>query len=567
MANNDEMLEIIAELKHDLLGTERERLMKIDEEIEILQNISKKIKRLESIDEEIEKWEEIDEETERLKKIEGEIKSLEEIDTMIEMLNKIDKETISNEEKTSPVIRKNAKQKAISKIEKLKSKINMKFEWKINIKLKLEVVRKSVSNMIKKLNSKIKKLDSKIEELESRKTHIMMRAHVRGELRKLYDAKTEENEIERILDALFEDDQVYTLSNSNEEILADEETLAVLIVYQWLLEIPQKQGEEQRVYNKAIKYLLNRVASTDQNIRESAMAHILAALGNCTTPIEALIEQTIEQMRQEGIQVFETPEQQHQFEAGRVIEKVAREVLSKSKYTGGPEDIEIVQALRNSLLLNGAKDNKSNTALKVTGNPFYLPSKTVNIAFGFRLLKKRKDLTEAFAKRFCETNEQDQLLKDESGCYKFDHNKLKNEIEKQKAEKHGILSPVYEELEQFKEQLNTCLKKEFDTLVSEHFDNTTVTAYSDVHKQAKALEKQLRKVAPDQYKTEAEQFLNQIKHELGELQKELISKAKNQPDLNRFTQPGNTAPAEQPHASKSQRESSVTRRPSQSRRS
>lgn len=495
MANNDKMLKIIELLKHDLLSTELERLMKIGEEIEILQIISKKI---------------------------GELKEIYKI--------------------TPPIIRKGAEQKVISEIEKLESKIE-KLESKIkesNLKVITEsgekVSKKSMFLRLKELNSKIEKLksmieklDLKIKELDLRRSTIIMGAFLRGDLRKVYDAEAEKNEIEDIIINIINDTECYTLGNSDTKTAS-----ALTVIFDFFKKRPQQQGELQKLYNITVKHLLHQIQNGGE-VAKTTLHHMASTLGEgrCPTPVADFLLQTATTLINDNKLEGYTPEYLDALIAKVALQEKAQELINKSPYKNETEVVEILQALVNSVFLKGAEDYTG--AIKIAGKrPFYLPSQTQNIEFAFLQLKNRKDLTVPFAKLCCKTNKRGKLVIKRGKPffwrtkYVLDDSKIKA-LKQAYYTKRGILSVEEQYVNKFKNQFNTLVQREaYSYLLLDHTDKEDVKEKLDTYTLTTALREKLNTPNGKKLEEITEEHLNQVKKDLNQLTQTYPSEKKKQ---------------------------------------
>ncbi|WP_340199014.1 leucine-rich repeat domain-containing protein [Ascidiimonas sp. W6] len=296
-----------------------------------------------------------------------------------------------------------------------------------------------------------------------------------------------------------------------------------MVLEEFLEKVPVKNPFDMEVYVPAAKELIDGVFKDKaKRIEENKNLYLMAmSLGNCATPVKSLLTQTAIglALKKDGA-ISELLYAIIEREA--VEEKIQKTLGTLLQDT---EKIEQVQGLCNSLFLENA-ENRIRNKIKITGKRHRLPSKTRYINFSFNAVSK--DLAEAFARMYCKTNEQNQLIKDSSGKMILDMNKFRAITEPYLSD-HGVVtrSEVENYLECYQAMMEEALTKH-DLFL--HYDKEDVLPELDLHTQKNKLATTLHAVEKEQLE---DVFKGLLSKQLATV--EFLGKKYQKPSLMAFT--------------------------------
>ena len=300
-----------------------------------------------------------------------------------------------------------------------------------------------------------------------------------------------------------------TLIETANEGDAEKQGLAK-ILKDFLRKMPHGQGPVQEVYDKTVKYLLQKIKDRDEN----TAALIKTSLGNCATPVKSFLLQTAIGLAGEN-KIDVGSEILDQLIAREALQEKVIQVL-EGKLSRN-EAIEAVQGLLNALFLAGAEENSENK-IKISGERLRLPSTSAYPDFAFTQV--RGAWIEPFAKLCCKTNADGTLQKDNKGNYTFDPDKLSKLVEDYR-ENHKIFSAVGEEVLKFKTDFEKELSNCKSILSNPKCPEATIYMdYDDKNNPIPILRNILLGFKPDMYEKIRQQFLKTVKGKLRALNQE-----------------------------------------------
>lgn len=255
------------------------------------------------------------------------------------------------------------------------------------------------------------------------------------------------------------------------------------IVSEFIRSIPIEKYGEDEIYIPTAKSMLSVIFNNPESEEAKNMLSIIATcLGSCITPIKSLIIQHYLSNVDSGnlsaqTKAFFGREALEKLISNKLQSEIRALAISYADYdqSFGHEDIEIVQALLNSVFLSDRYYEKQASKLQISGADFDLESKTKNIGFGFYILSVSENLMKEFARLICKTDASNELLI-KGGKYIFDIGKF-NKISEEYLASLGIVSEREKKILQF--------QKEFDSLIyGEQFvelayDNQDVIDFCD----------------------------------------------------------------------------------------
>lgn len=235
----------------------------------------------------------------------------------------------------------------------------------------------------------------------------------------------------------------------------DEEIVKIIQDSEGLQKFLSRSGIDSKERKDALDYLLEKIKN--QSTREETAALMIAATGDCSTPIhDCLAKAYFEMCKEPGIAMDENIIAK--MAINDYLEKNIRirlnpsekiETLNTDKIIlESGESIEQKHALLNALLLNGSENEKHNKS-KIDIKPYLLSTgDTANIEFAYTILTQ--EAAQQCAKLFCQTDENGNLLKNpNNGHYIADKAKYDNVIENFKAnflEDKAEAKQIYDEL-------------------------------------------------------------------------------------------------------------------------
>jgi hypothetical protein len=221
----------------------------------------------------------------------------------------------------------------------------------------------------------------------------------------------------------------------------DEEIVKIIQDSEGLQKFLSRSGIDSKERKDALDYLLEKIKN--QSTREETAALMIAATGDCSTPIhDCLAKAYFEMCKEPGIAMDENIIAK--MAINDYLEKNIRirlnpsekiETLNTDKIIlESGESIEQKHALLNALLLNGSENEKHNKC-KIDIKPYLLStSDTANIEFAYTILTH--EAAEQCAKLFCQTDQNFNLIK-QNGHYIADKVKYDNVIENYKVNSLG----------------------------------------------------------------------------------------------------------------------------------
>lgn len=235
----------------------------------------------------------------------------------------------------------------------------------------------------------------------------------------------------------------------------DEEILKIIQDSEGLQKFLSRSGIDSKERKDALDYLLEKIKN--QSTREETAVLMIAATGDCSTPIhDCLAKAYFEMCKERGIAMDENIIAKMAINAylekkiiTRLKQSKKTELSSKDKIIlESGESIEQKHALLNALLLNGSENEKHNKC-KIDIKPYLLStSDTANIEFAYTILTQ--EAAQQCAKLFCQTDKNGNLLKNpNNGHYIADKAKYDNVIENFKAnflEDKAEVKQIYDEL-------------------------------------------------------------------------------------------------------------------------
>ena len=235
----------------------------------------------------------------------------------------------------------------------------------------------------------------------------------------------------------------------------DQEIVKIIQDSEGLQKFLSRSGIDSKERKDALDYLLEKIKN--QSTREETAALMIAATGDCSTPIhDCLANAYFEMCKERRIAIDENIIAKMTINAylekkiiTRLKQSEKTELSSKDKIIlESGESIEQKHALLNALLLNGGENEKHNKC-KIDIKPYLLStSDTANIEFAYTILTH--EAAQQCAKLFCQTDENGNLLKNpNNGHYIADKAKYDNVIENFKAnflEDKAEAKQIYDEL-------------------------------------------------------------------------------------------------------------------------
>ncbi|WP_340201882.1 leucine-rich repeat domain-containing protein [Ascidiimonas sp. W6] len=194
------------------------------------------------------------------------------------------------------------------------------------------------------------------------------------------------------------------------------------VVTEFLSKTPFEGRVAREVYLPATKQMLDIVLNprNTEEDKSTELQKMATSLGNCSTPVKSfLIQNKVNKQLSEEASL--TPLLENLLDREAVEDRI--NTVFKDKFKSG-DKIEMIQAMVDSIFMEGAERYQHNTNLRITGERPRLESKTINQEYGFRNLPD--DAASIFAKLFCETNNENALIKNTTGEYVLDPPKLKS---------------------------------------------------------------------------------------------------------------------------------------------
>ena len=227
------------------------------------------------------------------------------------------------------------------------------------------------------------------------------------------------------------------------------------VLTEFLSKTPFEGEIATQIYLPVTKSLLDSIMNPalPQEEKDTELQKMATALGNCATPVKSfLIQNAVDQQIRSGTAL--TPLMETLLDREAVEAKINTSLKDKIRPN---EKIEQVQALVNSVFLEGAESHADNK-VKISGDRARIPSKTSNINFAFEQVSP--ELASAFAKLCCETDDTKALVTDTSGNYKLSAAKLKSITSGYRAT-IGLVTPeenyISKKTEDYKTEVNALL--------------------------------------------------------------------------------------------------------------
>jgi hypothetical protein len=324
-------------------------------------------------------------------------------------------------------------------------------------------------NQIEKLSFKIKNLEN-LTSLNISANQIENLPHKIKDLQSLIELNSNDNPLTReTRDFLRDNPHLHAIYNMaafdtirdwndvlNDTLLkGDEEVVKIIQDSEGLQKFLSRSGIDSKERKDALDYLLEKIKN--QSTREETAALMIAATGDCSTPIhDCLAKAYFERCKERGIAMDENIIAKmaiNTYLEKKITTRLKKpsnniESLSKDKIIlESGESIEQKHALLNGVLLDGSENNDFNK-LKIDDKPYLLRSDTDNIQFSYTVLSEEAAVQ--CAKLFCQTDENGNLLKNpNNGHYIADKAKYDNVIENFKAnflEDKAEAKQIYDEL-------------------------------------------------------------------------------------------------------------------------
>ncbi len=195
------------------------------------------------------------------------------------------------------------------------------------------------------------------------------------------------------------------------------------VLVKFLEAIPTSSAAAGMLYIPAAKLILDRVFETTAEERDTNLQKIATSLGNCPTPVQGFLTQiTIDESiprDENGNVIGSIPKLIDTLIKREALEEFVIDKLKDSLPKN--ETIEITQALLNSVYLGGA-ENIRVSKVKIEGDRNRVPSKSVNVDYGF--FHMTEALAKEFAQLICKTDEAGELLI-QNDKYQLDPSKIR----------------------------------------------------------------------------------------------------------------------------------------------
>ncbi len=253
---------------------------------------------------------------------------------------------------------------------------------------------------------------------------------------------------------------------------------------EFLAILPTDDPLWEQVYLPAAHRLLSN-ALHPQGDRQTALQIIGTSLGDCATPISALLMQEhVHHCVANGGELSPSNEVLLEREA---LEEHITAAFSDTLQPN--ERIEQVQGLLNTVYLEGAENNVDNP-IRITGDRQRLPSKTAHQDFAFQQLQghTRAELVDTFTQLVCTTNEHGQT-RNEAGTYALDPLKM-SMIREPYMAKLGLVTNVEKHINKVEEEMRGVLAQHSD-LFSTYYDNPKAQGLINIDTQLNVLRKGL----------------------------------------------------------------------------